>query len=98
MSCFLDVIVNSITGDCSNTSSGAFDISINGSAPDFTISWIDPSFGTIPLSGATGYTINGLSGGSYVFNVIDSCSGGSTTFPVSVYISTGTCVCQHSVC
>ena len=50
MSCFLDVIVNSITGDCSNTSSGAFDISINGSAPDFTISWIDPSFGTIPLS------------------------------------------------
>ena len=92
MSCFLDVIVNSITGDCSNTSSGAFDISINGSAPDFTISWIDPSFGTIPLSGATGYTINGLSGGSYVFNVIDSCSGGSTTFPVSVYISTGTCV------
>jgi hypothetical protein len=49
MSCFLDVIVNSITGDCSNTSSGAFDISINGSAPDFTISWIDPSFGTIPL-------------------------------------------------
>lgn len=92
MACFLDVVVNSITGDCSNTSSGAFDISINGSAPDFTISWVDPNFGTIPLSGATGYTINGLSGGSYVFNVIDSCSGGSTTFPVSVYISTGTCV------
>ena len=92
MACFLDVVVNSVTGDCSNSSIGAFNVSIFGSAPDYTISWISPNFGTIPLSGATGYTLTNLSGGSYVFSVIDSCSGGSTTFPVSVYISTGTCV------
>jgi hypothetical protein len=92
MSCFLDVVVNSITGDCSSTSSGAFSIDIYGSAPNFSISWISPPLGTIALGGATGYTKTNLSGGTYVFNVIDSCSGGSTTFPVSVYISTGTCV------
>ena len=92
MSCFLDVIVNSITGDCSNVSAGAFSIDIYGSAPDFTIQWLSPSLGTIPLSGATGYTKTNLSAGTYVFNVIDSCSGSSTTFPVSVYISSGTCV------
>ena len=93
MACFLDVYVTSITGDCSNTSSGAFTIDILGTAPDYTISWLTPSFGTIPLgSGVTTYTTTGLTGGSYVFEVLDSCSGSSSTFTVSVNISTGTCV------
>jgi len=93
MSCFLDVNVYSITGDCSNTSSGAFSIDIYGSAPNYTISWLSPPLGNIPLTGGTsGYTKTGLSGGTYVFEVIDSCSGTSTIYPVSVFISTGTCV------
>jgi len=93
MSCFLDV-VKSFTGDCTNTNVGVISIGILGSAPDYTIQWIEPaSLGTIALgAGVTGYTETGLSGGTYTFNVIDTCSPTSTIFPISVYISTGTCV------
>ena len=93
MSCFLNV-VKSFTGDCTNSSIGAINVEIAGSAPDYTIQWIAPaSLGTIALgAGVTGYTQTGLSGGTYTFNVIDTCSPTSTIFPINVYISTGTCV------
>lgn len=93
MSCFLNVI-KSFTGDCTNSNVGVINVEIFGSAPDYTIQWITPaSLGTIALgAGVTGYTETGLSGGTYTFNVIDTCSPSSTIFPVSVYISTGTCV------
>jgi len=93
MSCFLNV-VKSFTGDCTNSSIGVINVEIAGSAPDYTIQWIEPvSLGTIALgAGVTGYTETGLSGGTYTFNVIDTCSPTSTFFPISVYISTGTCV------
>jgi predicted helicase len=48
MSCFLSYNVT-LTGDCSNTSSGEFSIDIFGSAPDYTIQWISPPLGTIAL-------------------------------------------------
>jgi hypothetical protein len=93
MSCFLNV-VKSFTGDCTNSSIGAINVEIAGSAPDYTIQWIEPaSLGTIALgAGVTSYTETGLSGGTYTFNVIDTCSPDSTIFPINVYISTGTCV------
>jgi len=83
-----------ITGDCSNTNSGGFTIDISGTAPDFTIQWLNPSYGTIPLgTGVSAYTINSLSAGTYTFNVIDSCvSPSATIVPVNVFISSGTCV------
>ena len=92
MSCFLNV-GKSFTGDCTNSSIGAISVDIFGTAPDYTIQWIEPaSYGTIALgAGVTGYTETGLSGGTYVFNVIDTCSPTSTVFPISFYISTGTC-------
>ena len=92
MSCFLNV-GKSFTGDCTNSSLGAINVDIFGTAPDYTIQWIEPSsYGTIALgAGVTGYTQTGLSGGTYTFNVIDTCSPTSTIFPVSFYISTGTC-------
>jgi len=93
MSCLLSV-VRSFTGDCTNSSIGAVNVEITGSAPDYTIQWVQPSsYGTISLGvGVTGYTQTGLSGGTYIFNVIDTCSPDNTVLPVSFYISTGTCM------
>lgn len=91
MSCFLNYSFI-VTGDCTNTNSGAFNLSIYGEAPDYTIEWVYPSLGTIPLgAGVTGYTVDSLSAGTYTFNVIDSCDR-NTVIPVNVYISSGTCV------
>ncbi len=92
MACDLNVNILGITGDCSNSNLGSFEIGIDGSAPDFTIQWVNPNLGTIALSGATGYTISSLSAGTYTFNVLDSCISGNTVYPINVYISSGTCV------
>ena len=92
MSCFLSY-TQSVTGDCSNTSVGAFTINIIGEAPDYSIQWLSPTSGTTALgAGVTAYTQTNLSGGTYSFNIIDSCSPTNTVLPVNIYISTGTCV------
>ena len=92
MSCTLDILINGITGDCSNTNSGELSITINGTAPDYTINWLSPTLGTFPLGvGVTDYTLGGLSGGTYIFEVIDSCVP-PNYLPISIYISTGSCV------
>jgi hypothetical protein len=84
----------SVTGDCTNTNSGAFSLEILGSAPDYTIQWLSPaSLGTVVLGvGVTGYTLTNLSASTYSFTIIDSCSPTNTVIPVNVYISSGTCV------
>ena len=92
MSCLLSYTI-SITGDCLNDLSGAFSLDIVGSAPDYTIQWISPYTGTTSLgAGVVNYSESVLSGGTYTFNIIDSCSPTNTILPVNVYISTGTCV------
>ena len=92
MSCLLSYNLVGITGDCTNQSLGSFEIEIFGDAPDFTIQWLSPITTTIPLGeGATIYNVENLSSGTYVFNIIDSCSPNNTTVPVSIYISSGTC-------
>jgi uncharacterized protein (DUF2141 family) len=90
MSCFIDISLIGITGDCSNTNTGAFSIQIDGEAPGYSINWISPSLGTYVLTGNT-YEYNGLSGGTYVLNVIDSCVPPNVV-PYSMYISTGSCL------
>ena len=102
MSCFLSY-TSSITGDCSNTNSGAFKIEITGDAPDYLIQNLSPTTGTTALgAGVTAYTQTNLSAGTYSFNIIDSCSSGNTYLPVNIYISSGTCVSitniQNTVC
>jgi surface protein len=93
MACSLIVTLTGVTGDCSNTNSGAFGITINGTAPDYTIDWVSPSLGTFPLgAGVTGYSINSLSAGTYTFYVVDSCPSGNTYSLLNVYISSGSCV------
>ena len=96
MSCPLSYSLN-ITGDCSNINVGTFELSILGTAPDYTIQWISPaSYGTIALGpGVTTYSESGLSAATYTFNIIDSCEP-NTVVPVNVYISSGTCVSIES--
>jgi uncharacterized protein (DUF2141 family) len=97
MACELNVIINGITGDCSNSGLGAFDISIDGSAPDYSIQWISPTTGTTALGlGITGYSQTGLTAGTYSFNVIDSCPSGNTYFFLNINISSGTCLSIES--
>lgn len=92
----------SVTGDCSNTGVGEFNVDIIGSAPDYTITWVYPPFGTIPLSpGQTSYGLGGLYADTYVFYITDSCLPSSTSILVSVPISSGTCCTiehQNTLC
>ena len=103
MGCFLQIENIRVTGDCSNTSSGGFSIDINGTAPDYSIQWVSPSWGVVTLGpGITGYSINALSSGAYSFNVIDSCTPTNLVQNVNINISSGTCVSfdgvQNTVC
>jgi hypothetical protein len=92
MSCSLNPIITSISGDCSNTNSGGFSLEIYGTAPDYSINWINPPSGTTALgAGVTAYTINNLSAGTYTFEIIDSCSPENTVKGKNVFISSGTC-------
>lgn len=83
----------SVTGDCSNTDSGSFELQILGEAPDYSIQWIDPvSFGSISLDpGVTVYSLSNLSAGTYTFDLIDSCLPINTIQTINVYVSSGTC-------
>lgn len=84
----------SLTGDCSNTGSGEFELSITGT-PNFTLTWISPvveSPVTVVSSPAT-YSVSGLSAGTYSLQITDGClSPGPTTIPINFTISSGTCV------
>jgi hypothetical protein len=91
MACLLNYNI-SITGDCTNSNLGGFTIDIIGSAPDYSIQWVNPSSGTTALGvGVTQYSITGLSADTYTINIIDSCTPTNTVLPVNIYISSGTC-------
>ena len=86
----------SVTGDCTNTSLGAFSIDISNQSPSYTIQWVSPRTDTIVLPNVTGDTLTYseifLSAGTYTFNIIDSCLPTNTIVPVNVYVSSGTCI------
>ena len=88
MSCLLTYTL-SITGDCSNNSQGAVTFNINGSAPTYTI--VSPNSGTT-TGLVSAYTETNLSAGTYNYTLTDSCSPTNNTIPITVYISSGTCV------
>jgi hypothetical protein len=100
MSCILNYSLTGITGDCSNLGTGSFGISINGTAPTYTIQWISPITDPIPLGlGVTAYTATNLSSGTHTFSIVDSCADPSNNVlgPISVYISSGTCASITSI-
>lgn len=90
MSCQLSATIGGLTGDCSNTQSGAFTIDILNGAPGYTVNWIYPPFGSFPVTGD--FTVTNLSAGTYSFTITDSCVPDNETVTVNVNISSGTCV------
>lgn len=83
----------SVSGDCQQVGLGAFSLTIDGDAPDYTIVNITPSASTIPLGPyETGYTATNLTAGTYTLFVQDSQLPINATYLLSVNISSGTCV------
>ena len=92
--CSISLVNLTVTGDCSNTNSGAFSFNIIGNNPGFSIYWVYPSGGTtVALTGPEyQYSLNGLSAGTYTFEVHDSTLSNNCEITHNIYISTGTCV------
>lgn len=93
-----------VTGDCQNSSLGAYSLSIDGYSPDYRINFINPgipnnficdgfSAGTyVYLTGSTtGFTAYNLTGGTYSIEVWDSDIPNNVE-TISINISSGTCV------
>ena len=101
----IDYILNT-TGDCTNNSSGAFNINMFGGSPAYTLIWETPSSlaGTFEDFGVGNnspvYGLGSLSAGTYSFFVKDS-SPYNNGVLVTFYISSGTCVSftkQNTIC
>ena len=104
MACSLSADVNGLTGDCSNSSVGAFELLIQSTSPSVSFQMIYPYTATSVVGSATtysypffiyNYTITGLSAGTYTYYLFDACP--TQTGPSSVYISSGTCVSILSI-
>ena len=92
MACNLEYSLTGLTGDCQNLNQGEFGILIDGTAPPYTIEWLDPPLGTVLLPGDT-FNMSSLSAYTYIFNITDSCNDPeNVTILASVHISSGFCV------
>ena len=84
---YISIYNYSITGDCSNTSSGELFFEVTGDSPNWVVSEISGS-GLLPTTiltpGSNSYYVNGLPPGNYVFQVIES-----TIPPTSIQDTTG---------
>lgn len=81
-----------LTGDCSNTSSGAFSLSYSAAASSIYVTWVNPVSGATFSSGliSNPYVVSGLSGGSYSFILTDSSTTQSESqVGVNVFVTTG---------
>ena len=59
-----------LTGDCSNTNSGALNLLVTGDGSPYTITWNSPSLTTNTFTST--YDLSGLSAGTYNFNLTNS--------------------------
>lgn len=80
----------SVTGDCSNNNSGAFDIFINSGTPPYTVQFVNPSYApqTVTLQPAS---LSGLTSNVYQLRVNDSTLPVNSEFLVNIPISSGVC-------
>lgn len=86
---FIQTYNFSVTGDCSNTGTGAVHFDITGGTSGSTYGVVDGTgLGLIPASASTTtYSATGLTGGTYWAEIYDS---GTTKTYQPFYISTGT--------
>jgi hypothetical protein len=74
-----------VTGDCTNNSSGAIKIFLSGGVEPYTIDWVNPNIGT-------GDTKTGLSAGPYIVRVNDSLGDINNEFYINMIVSSGGCL------
>jgi len=84
--------VISVTGDCTNSNLGQFEVVWDSQSGPFVIQPISPSGGLVGPTFATAYTQSNLSAGTYTFTITDSCLPVNNIFPFTVYVSSGSCV------
>jgi hypothetical protein len=80
----------SVTGDCSNNNSGAFDIFVSSGTPPYTVEFVSPSYAsqTITFQPAS---LAGLASNVYQLRVNDSSLPVNSEFLVNIPISSGVC-------
>jgi hypothetical protein len=80
----------SVTGDCSNNNSGAFDIFVSSGTPPYTVEFVSPSYAsqTITFQPAS---LAGLASNVYQLRVNDSTLPVNSEFLVNIPISSGVC-------
>ena len=77
----------SVTGDCSNTGSGAFSFDITGTTPPFAVTCISSGCSLPTSATTTSYGVSGITADTYFLQVVD---GSSNNYVQAVYISSGT--------
>ena len=75
----------SVTGDCSNTNSGAIEIFLTGGVEPYTIDWVNPNIGLGPVK-------TSLSAGVYIVRVNDSLGDINNEFYINIIVSSGGCL------
>jgi hypothetical protein len=80
----------SVTGDCSNNNSGAFDIFVSSGTPPYTVEFVSPSYApqTITFQPAS---LAGLASNVYQVRVNDSTLPVNSEFLINIPISSGVC-------
>jgi len=77
----------SVTGDCSNTGSGAFSFDITGTTPPFAVTCISSGCSLPSSATTTSYGVSGITADTYFLQVVD---GSSNNYVQAVYVSSGT--------
>jgi hypothetical protein len=83
----------SVTGDCSNTNIGAFNVVPSGFGP-YTINWVNPSLGTD--TNVTESLRTGLGYGTYEITITDSNPSGAGTIGANLFMTSGFCISTTS--
>lgn len=85
-----------VTGDCSNNSSGAFNLYINSGTPPYTVEFTEPSFPTQIVTTQPASLV-GLASRVYQLRVNDSSLPVNNEFYVNIPISSGVCASIVSI-
>ena len=79
-----------VTGDCSNNSSGAFNLFVSSGTPPYTVEFTSPTFPTQIITTQPA-SLAGLASNVYQLRVNDSSLPVNNEFYVNIPISSGVC-------
>lgn len=80
-----------VTGDCKNIGNGAYEISFFGGIAPYTVSFIDPVYGTLTVGENVPILKTNLFAGTNILTVNDSTLPVNQEFNINIPISSGIC-------